>query len=174
MSLIRILFLPAILGVVLLALSSFIGCSCGDDVDSASDDDSSGEDDDDTGDEHPCEGIYDVIIQGDYDDDFDWVTTWTTKYVINENDTTEGIVIPDALGWESYEVIGTRTSQGTGFSDGSFPTSQDLETYCFEETVSIHVQYTISDDSFSGEATYKCPDTLGPFAISGKVTCGNP
>lgn len=158
--------------LICLSLTVFF-IACEEENDTKSNGENSSDDDDNDA-EHPCEGVYDVIIEGDYTDDFDWVTTWTTKYVINENDTTEGIVIPDAAGWETYEVIGERTSQGTGYSDGTFPTPPDLETFCTGDTVSIHVQYTISGDSFTGEATYECPDSIGTFEIFGTVTCGNP
>jgi hypothetical protein len=134
-------------------------------------------DDDDDGDGaagHACEGEYDVIVRGDYAGEFPWVTTWTAKWVIHEDGTTVGVVVPDAVGWETYEAVGLRTAPGTGYSDGSFPRPEDLRDLCSAETVDIHVEYAATDGLFHGEATYDCGDQLGPFTIFGSVTCGEP
>jgi len=170
----------ALLTVLAVGVGLVLSCSTGDDDDTAdddtADDDSSDDDaaDDDSGGDHPCEDVYDVIISGDYADDFPWITTWTTKYVINEDDTTVGIVIPDAPGWMIYDALGARTAPGFGYSDGSFPTPEDLNLFCLGGTVQIHTEYSVTDDVFAGEATYYCPNKLGPFSIFGIVTCGSP
>ena len=154
--------------------------SPGDDQDDDTGDDDAGDDDagDDSGDDddsgHPCEDLYDVIVRGDYAEDFGWVTTWTSKYVILEDQTTVGVVIPDAAGWEAYEATGARTAPGAGFSDGAFPRPEELRLFCTEETVQVHVEYTVSGDVFSGVATYRCANTLGPYALVGAVVCGDP
>jgi hypothetical protein len=147
-----------------------------DTINDTTDDDSSIDDstDDDTVEEHPCEGQWDVVIEGDYADDFDWVTTWTSKYTIGSDGITDGIVIPDAEGWETYEAIGVRTAPGAGWSEGFFPTPEDIASYCDATTVQIRVEYTVEDGLFQGQATYHCPDALGPYALSGTVTCGTP
>lgn len=139
-------------------------------ADDVIDDDSA----DDAGADHPCEEQYDVIVEGDYADEFDWVTAWTTKYVINEDGTTRGVVIPDAEGWPPYGAVGVRTAPGVGWSDGSFYTPQDLWPFCDGEIVRIHVEYVIENGVFQGQATWHCDNELGPYAIFGQVVCGIP
>ena len=168
----------AFLALILAAGGMLVpACSAGHHGHESAGDDAAADDaDDDAGDDtgHPCEGAYDVIVRGDYADDFAWVTTWTSKYVIDEDQTTVGIVIPDAAGWETYAANGVRTAPGVGYSDGSFPRPEDLAAACGATTVSIHVEYAITGGLFEGNATYYCPDLLGPYAIFGSVTCGTP
>jgi hypothetical protein len=40
--------------------------------------------------------------------------------------------------------------------------------------VNVHVEYAVADGLFTGESSLACPNALGPFAIFGAVTCGEP
>jgi hypothetical protein len=125
---------------------------------------------------HPCEGRWEVIARGDYVDRLRiaWTTTWTSSWRIHPDGKTEGTVVPDAPGWPAYAMVGVRTAPGVGSSDGQFPTPPDLRPHCRAETVAIHVDYAIKDGVFTGQATYRCPEVLGPYALTGNVTCGAP
>ena len=173
--LLAIMFLVLATGAILASSCAVGRHGNGDGDDDSSDDDTGTGDDagDDTG-GHPCEGQYDVIVRGDYEGDFPWVATWTSKYVIQEDQTTVGIVIPDAAGWPTYDAIGVRTAPGAGYSDGNFPTPQDLGPYCDGATAAVHVEYAVDGGLFQGTATYYCPGLLGPYSIFGSVTCGTP
>ena len=117
-----------------------------------------------------------MVVRGDYAARhlIAWSTSWTSKWVIHHDGKTEGLVIPDARGWPTYRMVGVRTAPGVGSSDGTFATPEDLRSRCGGETVAIHVDYTIEDGAFSGRATYRCPEVLGPYELTGSVTCGTP
>jgi hypothetical protein len=125
---------------------------------------------------HPCAGRWEVIARGDYVDRLRiaWTTTWTSSWRIHPDGKTEGTVVPDAPGWPTYAMVGVRTAPGVGSSDGRFPTPPELRPQCRAETVAIHVDYAIKDGVFTGQATYRCPEVLGPYALTGDVTCGAP
>lgn len=124
----------------------------------------------------PCEGRWDVVVRGDYVDPLPvaWATTWTSRWAIDALGKTAGVVTPDARGWPTYEVAGVQAAPGGGSSDGTFPTPPDLRSRCGGATVAIHVDYAIRGGAFTGKASYRCPEVLGPYDLTGTLTCGGP
>jgi hypothetical protein len=180
---------------VMVAMGMAIGCSCGDD----DDDDSGGEDDDaadddaaddDTVDDdavdddadddvdHPCDD-WDLVIDGETDFGAAGTSDWTAELLIDVGTgAITGVVIPEGDVENQWEVTGLRNDQTTGYIDGSFPTPLQLVPLCDQPTIYNHMDFTVIEDVFDGDASFYCGQVdeehlIGIFPASGFVSCGD-
>ena len=181
--------------MLMVALGSIFaisaGCGCDDDDDddddsSADDDDTAYyDDDDDTADDDDddddtggdCEGLYDVILEGQTT--FAKATSnWIAKLTINESGTMIGVIDPDDQEMDQYGVSGFRYDQTTGYLQGSFTTQESWTAQCEEETMSNYVDMIIIEGDMTGVVTLYCGEIdeenlLKTGTATGTVTCGD-
>jgi hypothetical protein len=173
-----------VLMALVLAMTVAIGCGDDDDDDdddSGDDDDSTGDDDDSTGDDdadHPCDDLYDVVIDGATDLGQAGLSEWTANLVIAENGNITGNIAPEDAEMDPYNITGFRHDQTSGELDGSFATPADMEAMCEQDLIYAHIDFTVVEGTMEGDVTFYCgsvdqANLIGVYEAEGEVTCGD-
>lgn len=190
------------LGLIILAMILMLGVvwtiGCGDDDDDDDDDSTSADDDedddddvasdddddvvdddDDTGDDddNPCEGLYDVIFEGQTNFSKS-PGNWELKLDIKDTGTMIGVVVPAGEEMDQYAVSGFRYDETTGYVRGTFPTP-DTMSDCTEEKITNYMDFTVTAGALDGDVSFYCGEEMeeefliGIYDATGTTTCGD-